>query len=359
MSTALRHAVGSLFVVGLEARELSALERAWLGVLRPGGIILFRRNIESAPQTRSLLEDATTLCAPHALRCVDMEGGTVDRLRNALAPTVAAQLVARTARPALMQQHGELIARASRAFGFNTVLAPVLDLALPASADVMTTRAAAPTAEGVVAYAHAVLTAFQQHGLLGCGKHFPGLGGGTLDSHHATPSIDRTLRTLRAEDIAPYVALRRELPLIMISHASYPRTPSRKVPASVAPFWITKVLRKQIGYRGVLFSDDLEMGGILQYMPIEQAAISAFRAGIDLIEICHSPALILRAYEAVLAEAERSPAFAHQIQLRARRLARLRAARAASAPNKPLTPTQLERLRQQMLAFAARPEFAQ
>ena len=94
MKENLRHAVGSLLVVGLGGMELTSLERAWLKLVRPAGIILFRRNIENARQTRALLGDATGLCAAHGFRCVDVEGGTVDRLRDALAPMPSAQAVA-------------------------------------------------------------------------------------------------------------------------------------------------------------------------------------------------------------------------------------------------------------------------
>ncbi|HEV2473596.1 MAG TPA: glycoside hydrolase family 3 N-terminal domain-containing protein, partial [Chthonomonadales bacterium] len=134
MSTILRRAAGSLMVVGLEGAELTGLERAWLRLVQPAGVILFRRNIKDAAQTRTLLADATALCADHAFRCVDVEGGTVDRLRDALAPTPSAQAVAWAMRlygiRDAAQTHGALSARGVRAFGFNTTLAPVLDLAL-------------------------------------------------------------------------------------------------------------------------------------------------------------------------------------------------------------------------------------
>ncbi len=94
MTMTVRQAAGSLLVVGLGATELTALERAWLGLVRPGGIILFRRNIKDAQQTRALLEEATGFCCPRAVRCVDVEGGTVNRLRDALAPIASAQAVA-------------------------------------------------------------------------------------------------------------------------------------------------------------------------------------------------------------------------------------------------------------------------
>jgi beta-N-acetylhexosaminidase len=343
-------------VVGLAGREVSALERAWLKLLRPGGIILFRRNIVDAAQTRALLDDAAKHCAERAFRCVDLEGGTVDRLRDVLAPTPSAQSVAqaaqRTGKAALIGEQGEFIARAAKAFGFNTTLAPVLDLALPASAAVMGTRAAAATAEGVVFYARTLLAVLKAHGVVGCGKHFPGLGGGALDSHLTTPSIDRTLRALQREDLLPYRELRHELPMVMVSHAAYPRTPGKDRPASVSSYWIANVLRKQIGYRGIVFSDDLEMGGVLKFLPIEDAAIAALRAGMEMIEICHSPELILRAYEALLTEAERSQAFRTLVAARSRRLAYARKRLFAQGTSRALTAKQFDTLRARMKRFA-------
>ncbi|MGB6729387.1 MAG: glycoside hydrolase family 3 N-terminal domain-containing protein, partial [Terracidiphilus sp.] len=137
----LRKAAGSLLVVGLAGAELTGVERAWLKLVRPGGVILFKRNIKDALQTRALLDEVTSFCAPHAVRCVDIEGGTVNRVRDALAPLPSEQAVGAAMRklrkPQLAREHGELIARATAAFGFNTTLAPVVDLALPEAAEVL------------------------------------------------------------------------------------------------------------------------------------------------------------------------------------------------------------------------------
>ncbi len=355
MTANLRYAAGSLLVVGLGGAELTGLERAWLKLLRPAGIILFRRNIADAAQTRSLLGEATQLCAAHSLRCVDVEGGTVDRLRDALAPMPSAQAVARaaqaTVKHALIREQGELIARAVKAFGFNTTLAPVLDLALPASAKVMGTRAAAATVDGVVEYGRNFLAGLAAQGVVGCGKHFPGLGDGTLDSHLDTPTISRSAREIWNTDLVPYRELHPQMPIVMINHAAYPDTPGGNRPASASPYWITTVLRKQIGYRGIIFSDDLEMGGILKVMPIEEASIAALRAGMDLVEICHSPELILRAYESLLREAERSKSFRNLLLTRARQTARKRARLLAGKPPVALSARQFETLRTRIKRF--------
>jgi beta-N-acetylhexosaminidase len=355
MAVSVRQAAGSLLVVGLGGPELSGLERAWLRLVRPAGIILFRRNINDARQTRALLNEASTYCTPRGLRCVDVEGGTVDRLRDALAPIPSAQAVAnaslQSGRNTLDREHGELVAQAVKAFGFNTTLAPVLDLALPESAGVMGTRAAASTYAGVVRYARGFLAGLAAHGVAGCAKHFPGLGGGTLDSHKETPAIQRSFDELWRDDLVPYRELRDELPMVMVNHAAYPQTPGKMRPASVSSYWITSVLRERIGYRGIVFSDDLEMGGILKFMSIEEAVVAAVSAGMDLLEICHSPELILRAFEALVSEGERSKSFSNMLAARAKRTAKLRARLFAGPEARTLTARQFEALRMRIQRF--------
>jgi beta-N-acetylhexosaminidase len=359
MKTNLRQAAGCLLIVGLGGTELSGLERAWLKLVRPAGVILFRRNIENAKQTRALLAEATALCAPNSFRCVDVEGGTVDRLRDALAPMPSAQAVAeaarRTGKSRMIREQGELVARGVKAFGFNTTLAPVVDLALPESAGVMGTRTAGATAEHVIDYARSFLAGLAARDVVGCGKHFPGLGGGTLDSHSETPAIRRSGAVEWQKHLAPYRELRNELPMVMVNHAAYPETPGpnrdKSLPASVSPYWITTVLRKRIGYWGIIFSDDMEMGGILKFMPLEEAAVAAIRAGMDLLEICHTPEMILRAYEALIAEAERSAAFCQLLMGRAAHTAKRRAELFASGVPAALSAKQIDALRKQIQRF--------
>jgi beta-N-acetylhexosaminidase len=357
MTQSLRSAAGSAMVVGVSGTELTGLERAWLKLIQPAGVILFQRSIDNAAQTRSLLAQATELCSPHAIRCVDVEGGTVDRLRDALAPMPSAQAVFAAAhaarKPKLMREHGELVARAVKAFGFNTSLAPVLDLGLPVSAAVMETRVVSADPKAVAAYCGQFLAGLAAQKVMGCGKHFPGLGGGTLDSHLETPSIDRTMAEMTNDDLYPYCELRDQLPMIMVSHAAYPQTPGGERPASVSQYWITTILRKRIGYRGLIFSDDLEMGGVLKFLPIEGAAIEAIRAGMDLIEVCHSPELILRAYEALVVEAERSASFRTMLLERSRRSARLREQHFKRPTQAPLSAKQFAALRSDVQQFAA------
>jgi beta-N-acetylhexosaminidase len=358
MTISLRQAAGELLVVGLGGTELTGLERAWLKLVRPGGVILFKRNIVDVAQTRALLDEATGVCAPRCVRCVDVEGGTVNRLRDALAPLPSAQAVGAAMRdlhkPTLAREFGELIARAVKVFGFNTTLAPVVDLALPEAAEVLGSRPPGANAQDVIAFARAFFAGLATQGVVGCGKHFPGLGGATGDTHFVTPEIARTWQQIWNEDLVPYRELHAEMPMVMMNHAAYPATPGGNRPASASDFWITKVLRKRIGYRGIILSDDLEMGGILKFLPVEEAAIAAVRAGSDLLEICHSAELILRSYEALVAEAERSAVFRKLLLERARSTARMRARLYAKPAPRALTAKQLDALRAQILKFRDR-----
>jgi beta-N-acetylhexosaminidase len=358
MAIGLRQAAGSLLVVGLSGTELTGLESAWLRLVRPGGVILFKRNIIDAPQTRALLDQATGFSASHAVRCVDVEGGTVNRLRDALAPLPSAQavgaVVKASGKTAFAREHGELIARAIRAFGFNTTLAPVVDLALPESTEVLGSRPPGSTASDVIDYARSFLEGLAANGVAGCGKHFPGLGGAGGDTHFVTPEIPRTSEQIWNEDLVPYRELHREMPMIMMNHAAYPQTQSKNHPASASAFWITSVLRKKIGYRGVILSDDLEMGGILKFMPVDEAAVEAVRAGSDLLEICHSAELILRSYEALITEAEKSAAFRTLLLARAREVGKKQTRLYKSGVSKALTAKQLLALKDRILKFGER-----
>ena len=324
----LRHQVGQLFLVGLSGQALDVQERAWLRLLRPGGVILFRRNIEEAAQTTALLREATDAAAGDgeripALRAVDLEGGLVDRLRDLHGPTPSPAEVAGLGGPRFARRHGELIGRGVRLHGFNTPLAPVLDLGLPPALPVLRSRVAGATPDAVVHYAKPFLEALRAERVLGCGKHFPGLGGAALDSHLQTPSIPRAWPELWSDDLLPYRELKGLLPIVMVGHGVYPQAPESKgEPASVSRFWITDVLRRRLDYDGLVLSDDMEMGGLLSQMSIEEAAVRALLAGSDLLEVCKEPALIFRAFEAVLAEAERSPSFRARVS---RASARVRA----------------------------------
>jgi len=296
--------------------QLSSL----LARLQPAGVILFARNIVSAEQTHRLLKDCQAVVSTPLLTCVDLEGGLVDRFRKLLGSTPSAADVFATGDRRFYREHGHVIGRACRALGFNTDFAPVVDLAFDASRAVMSSRAVSADPKQAVVYARQFLAGLRSAGVVGAAKHFPGLGEANLDTHHELPRVQKSWKKLWEEDLYPYRALRRELEMILVSHASYPSVTRDQVPASLSKKWITEILRKKIGFRRLIVSDDLEMGGVLKAAPIDQAAVEFVRAGGDLCLICHQVEFVMRAYEALTKEEQRDPRFARRAQESAARV---------------------------------------
>ena len=317
--------IGQLLIIGFDGTEMSPRLASLLAKIQPAGVILFARNIKGIEQTHTLLRECQKCVATPLFTCVDLEGGTVDRFRNVLGAAPSPAEVFATRNRALYRKHGRVIGENCRAMGFNVDFAPVLDLAFEASRSVMSSRAVSDDPKQVVGYAREFLRGLGDAGVIGCGKHFPGLGEATLDTHHELPSVDKTLRKLWEQDLVPYRLLRRELPMVMVSHAAFTAVTKQTTPASLSKKWIIGILRKKIGYRGLVCSDDLEMGGVLAAAPIEEAAIEQvmighIRAGGDLGLICHQDNFVLRAYEALVSQAERDRQFARRVQESARRV---------------------------------------
>jgi beta-N-acetylhexosaminidase len=363
------HSIGQLLIIGFDGTETSPRLASLLTKIQPAGVILFARNIIGAEQTHELLRECQKRVGSPLFTCVDLEGGTVDRFRNVIGSTPSPAEVFAAASRALFRKHGRVIGENCRALGFNVDFAPVLDLAYEASRPVMSSRAVSNDPKRVITYAREFLRGLGDAGIAGCGKHFPGLGEATLDTHHELPSVHKSLRKLWEQDLVPYRVLRRELPMVMVSHAAFPAVtgvPKKKnekdkakntgTPASLSKKWITDILRKKIGYRGLICSDDLEMGGVLAAAPIEEATVAHIRAGGDLALICHHEEFVLRAHEALTREAERDSKLSRRVHESARRVLAFKKRwldktstprRRATAP----TPARVEKLTRELWEF--------
>jgi beta-N-acetylhexosaminidase len=349
----LERLVSQLLIFGFNGTELSTRLKTTISALQPGGIILFARNIESPRQTHALLRSAQRLVADKMFLCVDMEGGTVDRLRDAVAPAPSVAEVFASQRPQLFREHGRVIGMEVRALGFNVDFAPVLDLSSEASEPVMRTRTASGFQDETILYARHFLRGLRESGVLACGKHFPGLGEASLDSHQELPVVFKSWRELWLEDLRPYRTLKRELPFVMVAHCAYPSVTSDKTPASLSRKWITEVLRRKIGYRGLIISDDLEMGGVLAAADIGDAAVETLRAGADIFLVCHKEENVWRTFYTVLAEAERDHRFRRQVEAAAERSRRFKeSCRALNRPAvPPPTDAAIDKLRGELWEF--------
>jgi beta-N-acetylhexosaminidase len=320
INTANSIGVGQLLIVGFDGTELTPRLGSLLKRVQPAGVILFARNIKRAEQTWRLLRDCQKCVSTPLLTCVDLEGGSVDRFRDLLGPAPSAAEVFAACDRKLFRKHGQVIGENCRALGFNVDFAPVLDLAFEASRSVMSSRAVSANPREAATYASEFLKGLRSTGVLGCGKHFPGLGEGNLDSHHELPVIHKQLKQMWVEDLLPYRKLRAQLPMVMVSHAAYPSVTKNKVPASLSKVWITDVLRKRISYRNLIVSDDLEMGAVLSAGSVGESATEHIRAGGDLCLVCHREDYVEQAYAELVKTAEREPKFARRVAESVRRL---------------------------------------
>lgn len=325
----LRQQVGQLLIMGYDGLEMDARLRTTLNALQPGGVILFARNIESPQQTWKLLKESQATTPVPMFLCVDLEGGTVDRLKKVIAPAPSVRDVFSTGDRKLYRMHGHILGLESRALGFNTDFTPVFDLGLEASQSVLGSRTASGDPADVIAYARECLRGLKAANVLGCGKHFPGLGEANLDTHHELPSISKPWKKLWAEDLVPYRELHRQIPFVMVAHAAYPDVTKNNLPASLSKKWMKDILRDKIGFRNLIISDDLEMGGVLAAGSIEEVSVETLRAGADMFLVCHNQELVWRGYEAVLREAEKDSRFASYVSQAAQRVLNLKRRSAA------------------------------
>jgi beta-N-acetylhexosaminidase len=345
--------VGQLLVVGFDGTSVTPSVAQMLARIQPAGVILFARNIINAQQTHQLLKECQAQVRERLFTCVDLEGGRVDRFRNVTGSAPSAAEVFASGDRKLFRKHGQLIGKICAALGFNVDFAPVLDLAFEASRKVMSSRAFSTDPKAVVLYAREFLAGLKSAGVIGAGKHFPGLGEGNLDSHHDLPVIKKSFAGLWQEDLAPYRLMKRELPMVLVNHANYPAVTRDPLPASLSKYWITDVLRKKIGYQGLVVSDDLEMKGVLKAAPIDEAASQFVAAGGDLCLICHEQVLIEQAYETMRRKTERDARFRRRVLDSARRVAAFK----KKSPElkrrmPPPTPEKINRLTTQLWEFS-------
>ncbi len=348
----LRQQVAQLIIMGVEGPEPDGENIKTLMRLQPGGLILFARNIKSAEQCYDLLAVGRRSTPVPMFTCIDLEGGLVDRFRELIGPAPSQALVASTRSRAMFQRHGKILGDEARSLGFNTDFAPVSDLGYEQSRKVMGTRTASADAEETIIYVREFLRGLKSSGVLGCGKHFPGLGEADLDTHFSLPTIYKSFKTLWQEDLLPYRKLHRQFPFVMVAHCAYPAVTGDGTPASLSSKWMKDILRRKVGYRGLVMADDLEMGGVLAVGSIENAALECLRRGADMFLVCRKEEFVIATYEAVVREAERDKKFARLVKTASDRiLAMKRRSRELKRVAKRPTQATIVRLRKQLDSF--------
>jgi beta-N-acetylhexosaminidase len=300
---------GELVIGGFPGTSLPAGFARALRERRRGGAILFKPNVSGGPSQVAALARAIHAAAPQTpFVGVDQEGGRVARLKAPLLEVPPMRAVASWGDTTLAERIARAVGTELAALGFTIDFAPVLDVNTCPQNPVIGDRAFGEDADTCARFGAAWIRGLQASGVLACGKHFPGHGDTSKDSHVDLPVVNQPLDRLERVELVPFrAAVEAGVATLMTAHVVYPAL-DRERPGTMSPAVCT-ALRERVGFRGVLVSDDLEMQAIAARSSIEDAAVQAIAAGCDALLVCWSDEKQERAIDALSREAERSPAF--------------------------------------------------
>lgn len=289
-------------MAGFSGTELNTDLRYLIRELKVGGVILFSRNIQTPSQVRHLcrsIQDYAGSCGqPPLFIAVDQEGGPVARLKAPFTE-FPGQPHIRTSADAI--RFGDITGRELFDVGINMNMAPVLDVAPEGAESVMAGRVFGHDPAHAGQMGSLVIRRLQKNRVLAVGKHFPGIGKTTLDSHQDLPSLDCPLEVLEAFDLLPFKkAIEAQVAGMMLSHIRYTAI-DPQWPASLSPR-VTALLRDKLGYKGLVLTDDLDMGAIANYYDIQTVVGQLLRAGVDIALICHPGPAIETAFSEISAQ---------------------------------------------------------
>lgn len=294
----LREAIGSLLCLGIPGPRLDDATRATLQRLHVGTVILFRRNVGN-------LDELKDLCAAlHALPsrplvAIDHEGGRVMRVGAPFTHFPAAAAIGRGGDPRIAYQVGHAMAAELLSVGVDLSFAPVLDVNSNPANPVIGDRSFGAAPELVAAMGIAQMNGLRDGGVVPCGKHFPGHGDTEKDSHHELPIVTRSRAEIERVELVPFrAAIAADIPMIMTAHVVYTNL-DPTAPATMSRSIVSDLLRGELGFRGVVATDDLDMRAIADHQSIGAAAVKIVQAGVDMLLICNALDKAVEAFAAI------------------------------------------------------------
>jgi len=332
----LEQQIGQFLFIGLPGTEFDDESRALVEYVKPGGVIIFGRNVAGPEQLRTLLDSVREVVPTPPLFGIDQEGGLVDRLRRIFTPMPSARTIRQHGDLAAARALGRITGEVLRMLGFNINFAPVMSI-MTDDRDLLSnglySRSFGRSPGEVLGYTTVYMRGLQGTGLLGCLKHFPGIGSGEVDSHEEMPVVRLSHDDLIAQDLAPYIELfqRRDdrVRCVMVSHGGFPNVDIKEEttggliePASLNYNIVTRLLREELGYKHLVITDDLEMGAIARHYEIDDAVVRAALAGEDMFLICATPDTIKRGYDGLMAAARSGVLSEARINVTLERIAR-------------------------------------
>ena len=321
----LREAIGQLFILGFEGRAPSLALEVLVRERNPGGVILFARNLGSPEEIAMLTNALQAASLPPLFVAIDQEGGKVTRLQPPFTQWPSAATVGEVGSSELAHALGKAMAQELLAVGINMNLAPVLDVLTNPANPIMAGRCFGNDPQVVTRLGMAVFGGLKDMGVLAVGKHFPGHGDTTVDSHLGLPVVPHDQARLWAVELAPFVAaIDAGIPALMTAHLLVPALDPER-PATLSRPILTDLLRERLGFPGLLFSDDLLMRGIADATPPGEAAVRFLEAGGDCVLICDDEAAQRQAIQAVAEAVETGRLSEARVQLSCDRIAKAKA----------------------------------
>ena len=298
--------VGQLFMVGLEGTELLPKEKELIESKHVGGIIIYDRNMKNKIHVREFMKKVQDTSLENKqfgnlplFVAIDEEGGKVSRMADKLTPPPAQEDVALKGGPELAKKYAQDIAEELKYMGVNVNYAPVADV----GRDLVKRRDYSTDPHVVTQYVDQAVSGYEAENLICCIKHFPGIGRGKADSHKGFVNVSATWDELQATDLMPFKATIKnhdnENFMVMVAHVTYSNI-DPDTPASLSKYFMTDVLRNQLGYTGIVVSDELNMGAIAKYYDYDTVGLMSFQAGADMLIICHEYDRIDKVYNSLL-----------------------------------------------------------
>ncbi|MEP7049550.1 MAG: beta-N-acetylhexosaminidase [Pseudomonadota bacterium] len=287
-----------LFTVGFHGKVVTD-ELALLIARGVGGVIFFARNVGLPQEVVELTGAIKRLAGRPLVLALDQEGGQVSRLKHGFTRVPPMRAVGATGNLGLAREVGALIGREVRAVGFDMNYAPVLDVDTNPANPIIASRSFGRTPEVVSEFGVALLAGLESAGVAGCGKHFPGHGDTSQDSHLELPRLPHSLQRLEQVELRPFAAaIQAGIPSIMTAHVVF--EPLDTYPATMSPAVLHGLLREKLGYDGMVVTDDIEMRAIADNYGIEDVVVRGLNAGVDQFLCCHTAATAHRAIDAII-----------------------------------------------------------
>ena len=320
-----REAIGQLFILGFEGRAPSLALEAFVRECKPGGVILFARNLGGPEEIATLIGALQAASPTPLLVAIDQEGGKVARLQPPFTQWPSAATVGAAGSTELVHTMARAMARELLVVGINMNLAPVLDVLTNPANPIMAGRSFGGDPKVVSQLGMAFFRGLKDGGVIAVGKHFPGHGDTSVDSHLGLPVVPHDQARLFAVELAPFVVgIGEGIPALMTAHLLVPALDPER-PATLSRPILTDLLRGRLGFAGLLVSDDLLMSGIADTTPPGEAAVQFLEAGGDCVLICHDEAVQRQAILAVTEAVETGRLSEARVQLSCDRIAKAKA----------------------------------